>query len=39
MLAFRGLERVPVDEARPGDIISIAGLTEATVANTIADPA
>jgi GTP-binding protein len=38
-MAFRGLERVPVDEARAGDIISIAGLTEATVANTIADPA
>ncbi|MFC4294639.1 translational GTPase TypA [Novosphingobium tardum] len=38
IMAFRGLERVPVDEARAGDIISIAGLTTATVANTIADP-
>ncbi len=38
IMAFRGLERVPVDEARAGDIISIAGLTAATVANTIADP-
>ena len=38
LLAFRGLERVPVDEARAGDIISIAGLTTATVSNTIADP-
>ncbi len=38
LMAFRGLERVPVDEARAGDIISIAGLAEATVANTIADP-
>jgi GTP-binding protein len=38
MMAFRGLERVPVDEAKAGDIISIAGLTKATVANTIADP-
>ncbi|WP_296675850.1 translational GTPase TypA [Novosphingobium sp.] len=37
LMAFRGLERVPVDEARAGDIISIAGLTEATVANTICD--
>jgi GTP-binding protein len=37
LLAFRGLERVPVDEARAGDIISIAGLEKATVANTIAD--
>ncbi|NBW75897.1 MAG: translational GTPase TypA [Sphingomonadaceae bacterium] len=38
LMAFRGLERVPVDEARAGDIISIAGLTDATVANTICDP-
>ncbi len=38
IMAFRGLERVPVEEARAGDIISIAGLTTATVANTIADP-
>ncbi len=38
LMAFRGLERVPVEEARAGDIISIAGLTQATVANTIADP-
>ena len=37
ILAFRGLERVPVDEAFAGDIISIAGMTAATVANTIAD--
>ena len=39
IMAFRGLERVPVDEAFAGDIISIAGLTTATVANTICDPA
>jgi GTP-binding protein len=38
LMAFRGLERVPVEEAQAGDIISIAGLTDATVANTIADP-
>ena len=38
IMAFRGLERVPVDEANAGDIISIAGLTHTTVANTIADP-
>jgi len=37
ILAFRGLERVPVEEAQAGDIISIAGLQIATVANTIAD--
>ncbi len=39
LMAFRGLERVPVEEAMAGDIISIAGMTTATVANTIADPA
>jgi GTP-binding protein len=39
ILSFRGLDRVPVDEASAGDIISLAGLTTATVANTICDPA
>lgn len=38
IMAFRGLERVPVEEASAGDIVSLAGLTVATVANTIADP-
>ena len=38
VLAFRGLERQPVDEASAGDIVAIAGLTEATVADTIAAP-
>ncbi len=38
IMAFRGLERIPVDEAGAGDIISIAGMTTATVANTICDP-
>ena len=37
IFAFRGLERVPVEEARAGDIIALAGLTKATVADTIAD--
>ena len=37
LMAFRGLERVPVEEARAGDIISLAGLAVATVSNTIAD--
>ena len=37
IMTFRGLERVPTEEARAGDIISLAGLTVATVANTIAD--
>ena len=38
LLSFRGLERVPVDEAKAGDIIALAGLEKATVANTIAAP-
>jgi GTP-binding protein len=38
IFAFRGLERVPVESAGAGDIVSIAGLEKATVANTIADP-
>jgi GTP-binding protein len=38
VLAFRGLERVPVDEAEAGDIVAIAGLPNATVAHTICAP-
>src|SRR5258705_895379 len=38
VLAFRGLERVPLDEASAGDIVAIAGLPNATVAHTICDP-
>nr|WP_225009420.1 translational GTPase TypA [Novosphingobium percolationis] len=38
IMTFRGLDRVPVDEARAGDIISLAGMAVATVSNTIAAP-
>ncbi len=38
VLAFRGLERQPVEEASAGDIVAIAGLTEANVADTICNP-
>jgi GTP-binding protein len=38
ILAFRGLERQPIEEAEAGDIISIAGLTKGTVADTFVDP-
>ena len=38
VLAFRGLERMPLEEAEAGDIVSIAGLPEATVAHTICAP-
>ncbi|MBP7253800.1 MAG: translational GTPase TypA [Alphaproteobacteria bacterium] len=37
VLAFRGIERVPVDEAEAGDIVALAGLTKTTVADTICD--
>jgi GTP-binding protein len=39
IMAFRGLERVPVDQAGAGDIVAIAGLTKATVSNSIVEPA
>jgi len=35
ILAFEGLERVSVESAQAGDIVAIAGLTDATVSNTI----
>jgi len=35
--AFRGVKRVGIDEAEAGDIISIAGLSVASVADTICD--
>ncbi len=35
VLAFRGLERQPIEEAVAGDIVSIAGLPQATVSHTI----
>jgi GTP-binding protein len=37
VLAFRGLERVGVEEAQAGDIVAIAGLSKATVADTLCD--
>ena len=37
ILAFRGLERRPVDEAHAGDIVAIAGLSKGTVADTFCD--
>ncbi|MFP4313052.1 MAG: GTP-binding protein, partial [Alphaproteobacteria bacterium] len=39
LLMFKGTERVPVQEVHAGDIICIAGLTEASVADTICAPA
>lgn len=37
--SFSGVNRVPVDEAVAGDIISIAGMSVTSVADTICDPA
>ncbi len=34
-----GLERVPADEAGPGEIAALAGLPDVTIGETIADPA
>jgi len=38
VLAFRGLERQPIEEGFAGDIVAISGLSGATVADTIAAP-
>jgi GTP-binding protein len=35
---FEGINRVPTEEAQAGDIISIAGMEKASVADTICDP-
>lgn len=39
LLAFRGLEREAVDQVEAGDIVAVAGLSDATIPFTIADPA
>jgi GTP-binding protein len=38
VLAFRGLERAPIEEGFAGDIIAIAGLPEAFVSHTLCAP-
>jgi len=38
MLTFKGLERTPVNDAKAGDIIALAGLEHANVSDTIASP-
>src|SRR5487761_2011490 len=35
LLSFRGLDRVTVEEAEAGDIVAVAGLSDATVPDTI----
>ncbi|MDR2107770.1 MAG: translational GTPase TypA [Holosporaceae bacterium] len=38
LLSFEGLKRIPVEHAECGDIVAVAGLQIATVADTIAAP-
>ena len=38
VLAFRGLERVPVEQAEAGEIVALAGMSDATVSDTLCDP-
>jgi GTP-binding protein len=38
LMGFRGLERIAIDEAEAGDIIAIAGLTDATIPDTVGAP-
>ncbi|MGO9023094.1 MAG: translational GTPase TypA, partial [Beijerinckiaceae bacterium] len=38
ILAFRGIERTPIDEAEAGDIVAIAGLEKFNVADTLCAP-
>ncbi|GAA2182899.1 translational GTPase TypA [Brooklawnia cerclae] len=38
LLITRALERVPVEQAGPGDIIAVAGIPEITIGETLSDP-
>ena len=38
ILAFRGIERAPIEEAQAGDIVAIAGLQKYNVADTLCSP-
>jgi GTP-binding protein len=38
LLITEALDRVPADEAGPGEIVALAGLPEVTIGETIADP-
>ena len=38
ILAFRGIERTPIEEAEAGDIVAIAGLEKFNVADTLMSP-
>ena len=38
LLSFRGLDRLTVEEAEAGEIIAVAGLSEATIPDTVGAP-
>jgi GTP-binding protein TypA/BipA len=38
LLITKALERVPAEQAGPGDIIAVAGIAEITIGETLADP-
>lgn len=38
LFGFRGIERMPIEEAVAGDIVAIAGLEKTSVADTICEP-
>lgn len=38
LMAFRGIDRVPEESVTAGDIVTIAGLEKATVADTLSEP-
>lgn len=38
LLAFRGLDRLPIQEAFAGDIVAVAGFEKATVSDTLCGP-
>ncbi len=38
LMGYRGLDRVQVDEVEAGDIVAVAGLTDATVPDTVGSP-
>ncbi len=38
LMSFRGLDRVTVEEVEAGDIVAVAGLTDATIPDTIGAP-
>jgi GTP-binding protein len=38
LYGFRGLSRVPIDEAAPGDLIAVAGFDSFSIGETLCDP-